>query len=87
LDTKSEICFPSLNIQNIADKYKTYIRQICENKKQKQNRSVYCKHRHYGSLPDAAIWWCLRTGGGGVLTRVGDEEDEGVEEGGESFYS
>ena len=23
----------------------------------------------YGSLPDAAIWWCLRTGGGGVLTR------------------
>ena len=24
----------------------------------------------YGSLPDAAIWWCLRTGGGGVLTRL-----------------
>jgi hypothetical protein len=24
----------------------------------------------YGSLPDAAIWWCLRTGGGGILTRV-----------------
>ena len=24
---------------------------------------------YYGSLPDAAIWWCLRTGGGGVLTR------------------
>ena len=25
----------------------------------------------YGSLPDAAaIWWCLRTGGGGVLTTV-----------------
>ena len=23
----------------------------------------------YGSLPDAAIWWYLRTGGGGVLTR------------------
>jgi hypothetical protein len=23
----------------------------------------------YGSLPNAAIWWCLRTGGGGVLTR------------------
>ena len=23
----------------------------------------------YGSLPDAAIWWCLWTGGGGVLTR------------------
>ncbi len=23
----------------------------------------------YRSLPDAAIWWCLRTGGGGVLTR------------------
>jgi hypothetical protein len=23
----------------------------------------------YGSL-DAAIWWCLRTGGGGVLTRL-----------------
>ena len=22
----------------------------------------------YGSLPDAAIWWCLRTGDGGVLT-------------------
>jgi hypothetical protein len=22
----------------------------------------------YGSLPDAAIWWCLRTGGGGVVT-------------------
>ena len=22
----------------------------------------------YGSLPDAAIWWCLRTGGGGILT-------------------
>ena len=22
----------------------------------------------YGSLPDAAIWWCLQTGGGGVLT-------------------
>jgi len=22
----------------------------------------------YGSLPDAAIWWCLRTGGGGVET-------------------
>ena len=22
----------------------------------------------YGSLPDAAIWWCLWTGGGGVLT-------------------
>ena len=22
----------------------------------------------YGSLPDAVIWWCLRTGGGGVLT-------------------
>ena len=22
----------------------------------------------YGSLPDAEIWWCLRTGGGGVLT-------------------
>jgi hypothetical protein len=20
----------------------------------------------YGSLPDAAIWWCLRTRGGGV---------------------
>ena len=26
----------------------------------------------YGSLPDAAIWWCLRTGGGGVLTRGHD---------------
>jgi hypothetical protein len=24
----------------------------------------------YGSLPGAAIWWCLRTGGGGVLTRL-----------------
>lgn len=24
----------------------------------------------YGSLPDAAIWWCLRTGGGGVLTSL-----------------
>jgi len=24
----------------------------------------------YGSLPDAAIWWCLRTGGGRVLTRM-----------------
>ncbi len=24
----------------------------------------------YGSLPDAAIWWCLRTGGGGILTSV-----------------
>ena len=23
----------------------------------------------YGSLPDATIWWCLQTGGGGVLTR------------------
>ncbi len=23
----------------------------------------------YGSLPDAAIWWCLWTGGGGVVTR------------------
>ena len=23
----------------------------------------------YGSLPDAAIWWCLRTGGGGALSR------------------
>jgi hypothetical protein len=23
-----------------------------------------------GSLPDADIWWCLRTGGGGILTRV-----------------
>ena len=22
----------------------------------------------YGSLPDAAIWWCLWTGGGGILT-------------------
>ncbi len=22
----------------------------------------------YGSLPDAAIWWCLWTGGGGVVT-------------------
>ena len=25
----------------------------------------------YGSLPDAAIWWCLRTGGGGILTSEG----------------
>ncbi len=25
----------------------------------------------YGSLPDAAIWWCLRTGGGGVLSSLG----------------
>jgi hypothetical protein len=28
--------------------------------------------RHFGvlfwSLPDAAIWWCLWTGGGGILT-------------------
>jgi hypothetical protein len=24
----------------------------------------------YGSLPDAAIWWCLQTGGGGVLTSL-----------------
>ena len=24
----------------------------------------------YGSLPDAAIWWCLRTGGGGVRSSV-----------------
>ena len=24
----------------------------------------------YGSLPDAAIWWCLRTGGGGVVIRA-----------------
>ena len=24
----------------------------------------------YGSLPDAVIWWCLRTGGGGVLTSL-----------------
>ena len=24
----------------------------------------------YGSLPDAAIWWCLQTGGGGVLSRM-----------------
>ncbi len=23
----------------------------------------------YGSLPDAAIWWCLRTGGGGIVSR------------------
>jgi hypothetical protein len=43
-DTKSEIDFPSLNIQKIADKYKTYIRQICE--KKKKTVSVYCKHRH-----------------------------------------
>jgi hypothetical protein len=21
-------------------------------------------------IPDGAIWWCLRTGGGGVLTRM-----------------
>jgi hypothetical protein len=28
-------------------------------------------NRYYGSLPDAAIWWCLRTGGGGVLTSDG----------------
>jgi hypothetical protein len=40
-----------------------------EKKNNKKNVSVYCKHRHYGSLPDAAIWWCLRPGGGGVLTR------------------
>ena len=33
----------------------------------------------YGSLPDAAIWWCLRTGRGGrsnqfnpILTRASD---------------
>jgi len=24
----------------------------------------------YGSLPDAAIWWCLRIGGGGVRTSL-----------------
>ena len=24
----------------------------------------------YGSLPDAAIWWCLRTGGGGVRSSL-----------------
>ena len=24
----------------------------------------------YGSLPDAVIWWCLRTGGGGVVTSL-----------------
>jgi len=24
----------------------------------------------YGSLPDAEIWWYLRTGSGGVLTRI-----------------
>ncbi len=24
----------------------------------------------FRSLPDAAIWWCLRTGGGGVLTSL-----------------
>jgi hypothetical protein len=29
---------------------------------------VYFVGGAYGSLPDAAIWWCLRTGGGGVLT-------------------
>ncbi len=23
----------------------------------------------FSSLPDAAIWWCLRTGGGGVRSR------------------
>jgi hypothetical protein len=28
----------------------------------------------YGSLPDAAIWWCLRTGGGGVRSRSRREE-------------
>ena len=34
--------------------------------------SVYSptKSQLYGSLPDAAIWWCLWTGGGGVLTRT-----------------
>ena len=26
--------------------------------------------RLHGSLPDAAIWWCLRTGGGGVRSRI-----------------
>ena len=31
--------------------------------------SVFFGGGAYGSLPDAAIWWCLRTGGGGVLTR------------------
>jgi len=30
--------------------------------------SVFFWGGAYGSLPDAAIWWCLRTGGGGVLT-------------------
>jgi hypothetical protein len=29
----------------------------------------------YGSLPDAAIWWCLRTGGGGVLTRLNHKSE------------
>ncbi len=33
--------------------------------------SVFLGGGAYGSLPDAAIWWCLRTGGGGVLTRYG----------------
>jgi hypothetical protein len=32
--------------------------------------SVFLGGGAYGSLPDAAIWWCLRTGGGGVLTSV-----------------
>ncbi len=30
--------------------------------------SVFFGGGAYGSLPDATIWWCLRTGGGGVLT-------------------
>ena len=32
--------------------------------------SVFFWGGAYGSLPDAAIWWCLRTGGGGILTRA-----------------
>ncbi len=27
----------------------------------------------YGSLPNAAIWWCLQTGSGGVLTSILEE--------------
>ena len=30
--------------------------------------SVFWGGGAYGSLPDTAIWWCLQTGGGGVLT-------------------
>ena len=68
-----------------ASRRKKHLGHKCINSlvshKLSHNRYLWFFWGTYRSLPDSVIWWCLRTGGGGILTRDnhggGNGEGEG----------